>query len=110
MHTLRQRLAHASLTPDNWGGWQPGDAAPHCKWQHVQCGPQGRVTGLWLSWETVPPPTAAAAGGKRAHLLLPELARFGSLRELTLDLYYAPPLAAIPAEWGLPGAFPSLEL
>ena len=43
-------------------------------------------------------------------MLLPELARFAFLRQLTMALYYAPPVAAIPPQWGHPGAFPALEL
>lgn len=107
MRTLRQRLADAGLTPDGRPSWQPNDARPHCSWRLVQCTRTGHVARIDLEWDTVPPLGSDAQSGA-APLLLPELARFSALHKLTLNLYYAPPVAAIPSQWGLPGAFPAL--
>ncbi len=109
MLTLRQRLADAVVPPDGWHGWQPGDALPHCSWRRVECSSAGHVTSIVAEWDTMPPPSSKAQHSAAHVVLLPDLARFGSLRQLTLDLYYAPPVAAIPPQWGLPGAFPALE-
>ena len=107
MRTLRQRLADTGLTPAGWPSWQPNDARPHCSWQGVQCSTADHVIAIYLDWETFPPPGDNAQSGA-APLLLPELAHFSALQQLILNLYYAPPVAAIPSQWGLPGAFPAL--
>lgn len=107
MRTLRQRLADTGLTPNGWPGWQADDNQLHCSWQGVQCSTAGHVTSIYLDWETFPSP-GDNCQRNAAPLLLPELARFAFLRQLILNLYYAPPVAAIPQEWGLPGAFPAL--
>ena len=106
MRTLRQHLFDAGLTSAGWHGWHPRDNQPPCRWRRVQCITTGHVTVIDLQWDTVPP---LDGGPSLLHVLMPELARFASLRQLTLALNYAPPVAAIPPQWGLPGAFPELE-
>ncbi len=110
MIALRQSLADAVVPPDSWHGWQPSDARPHCSWRRVECSSTGHVTSIVARWDTRPPPSSKAQPRAAHVLLLPDLARFGALRQLTIELEDAPPLAAIPAQWGLPGAFPALEM
>ena len=54
---------------------------------------------------------AGASGGGRGALgpLLPELAHLQWLEKIELSIYSQTLYAGIPAEWGLPGAFPRLK-
>ena len=106
MRTLRQRVFDAGLTSAGWHGWHPRDNQPPCSWWRVQCSSASHVTVIDLQWSTVP---SLHGGPSLLHVLMPELARFASLRQLTLNLYFAPTLAAIPPQWGQAGAFPALE-
>ncbi len=110
MRTLRQRLADAVIPPDGWHGWQPGDTLPHCSWRRVECSSAGHVTSIVANWDTRPPPSSKAKPSAAHMVLLPELARFGSLHQLRFELHEAPPIAAIPPQWGMRGAFPALEM
>jgi hypothetical protein len=47
MHSLRQSLVDAGGSfAEPHPGWQPGDPAPPCHWQNVQCNSDGSITDL----------------------------------------------------------------
>lgn len=108
--------------------WQADNDAAHCTWEWVTCDRQGHVSSLMVDINgsggaANSSGTGAAAGAGRTAVanssgpappgpLLASLASLSRLQSLSIQpvgLIHDPvPLAAIPAEWGHPGAFPAL--
>lgn len=115
-------------------GWQHGNPAVHCEWEWVLCDGTGHVTSLTIAMAASRAANATGGrdqatqedgggggnatgastrGSSQPALLPPAMARLSRLETLFLQPQGAGKeplaLAAIPAEWGQPGAFPALK-
>ena len=138
MRQLRRAASagpHPPCDAAEWAGWLPeGAGMHHCGWDKVMCDREGHVVRLTMSTAakrkqraggspSAEPDAAAGTGGGNPSgdagpaapseagsphgLLLPELARLPRLHTLTHELCSLVN-SSLPAEWGLPGAFPAL--
>ena len=63
----------------------------------------------WMKLQLRQPAGASGGSGARPGPLLPELAQLQWLEVVEINIYSHTLYTGIPAEWGLPGAFPRLK-